>query len=657
MGLCTFCSSIPLKLFSTHRDKQCAIKHQPSFPALQASGSAGCELCKLFLHAIQKQMEDGENDRVFGPWSKTGSVTLSSTKFDGQGVDIEYRTAGKFRGRLVPPEWSGPNPSDSAMNPDKEIPVINYWLDNCQKNHAACASSEPNFMPSRVIDVGHAEDKEVRLVSTVELDFTDRPRDAAARRYLALSHCWGLTMPPTATTTSSTIADRLQAIPMAGLSRTFTDFISIARRMYVPYVWIDSLCIIQDAKEDWEKEASQMAAVYSNSYCTIAASSSVDGNGGCHVDPNSEPYGPVTLSIKETDEDGYSTVQKVRVFSLSATPITSILQQDPLSSRGWTFQERELSNRILHYSKDSIRWECRDLKASLQFPWQDTNAFNGNLRTFDVGQIGPQNADQQLNAEQKDKDEKAWFEAVLNYTGRTLTKQSDVLHAFSGIARTVESRTSDRYLAGLWYSNLIHCLCWNSNWHPSGKKPVFDINNPESITHARRPGYLAPSWSWASIIGQVRYEWWIFHALDPCLTPKAASLMPKILEATTISAGLDKYGSLKGGRIRLVGKMKPALTRGEGFARQDREGVYDLHKGKMREVGMIKYDVPSEAPAGKIKAIICLCVLPRAEKHRDAVGLALLPTAIKNEYCRVGLVFGIQWSWYETCVDWEITIV
>ncbi|MCJ1466072.1 hypothetical protein MMC07_004691 [Pseudocyphellaria aurata] len=465
-------------------------------------------------------------------------------------------------------------------------------------------------------------------------------------------------MPPTATTTSSTLAERLQAIPTAGLSRTFADFIDIARRMHVRYVWIDSLCIIQDSREDWEKEAARMALVYSNAYCTIAASSSENGNEGCHVDPDSKPYGPVNLSFDEIDENGKTTVQNVHVFSLFGKELVNVLQQDPLSSRGWTFQERELSNRVLHYSKDSIRWECRGLKASLQFPWQDTKAFNGALRAFDAGQVGPRKPDRPLDEKSEEKEQEAWFEAVQRYTNRALTKQADKLHAFSGIARAVGSRRNDRYLAGLWYSNLIRCLCWNSGWHPAGKHGVFDPERPEPITHARQSEYLAPSWSWACLTGSVRYEWWIFHALDPHPTRQAARLMPRILEATTDPAGFDEYGSLTRGRIRLAGKMKAAFTRGEGFARQDREGVYDFHRGQAREVGMIKYDVPAESPPGLAQAISCLCLLPRAERLGDAVGLGLVPSGTDDGcYRRAGLVSAIRLSWYEDCMEEEITIV
>jgi Heterokaryon incompatibility protein (HET) len=539
---------------------------------------------------------------------------------------------------------------------DKEIPIINHWINNCQKNHAGCVSGLQGFMPTRVIDVGSAN-SQPRLVLSSDLDFN---LDTTDRRYLALSHCWGRTMPPTATTTSCTLAERLREIPMAGLSRTFADFINISRRMRVKYVWIDSLCIIQDSKQDWEIEAAQMASVYSNSYCTISASSSANGTGGCHSDPDSEPYGPVTLPFNELDENGNHIAKSIRVYSLFGEPIANILQRDPISSRGWTFQERELSNRVLHYSRDSIRWECRSLKASLQFPWQDTNAFNDVLRTFDAGQLSPRGSGQHFNdrsQKEKERDMEAWFQAVQNYTGRALTVQSDKLPAFSGIARAVQLRTGDRYLAGLWESDLIYFLCWASAWHPAGSNTIWNPESPEPINHARQFEYHAPSWSWGCITGKVRYEWWIFHALDNPIPASNAQYLPQVLEATTIPAGIDEYGQLKGGWIRLKGKIKRAFTRGEGFSRQDREGIYDVHEGKMREVGMIRYDIPSEAPVGKLKVILCLCVLPRQERYNDLVGLALVPTGKVSEYRRVGLIFQIKLSWYEGCTESTITIV
>ena len=105
MVLCSFCSSIPLKLFSTARNTQCTIQHHNSFQDLQESGAAGCEVCNLLLNSIQKQTDDGENDRVFGGWPKDGSVTVCSTKFDKQLINIGHKQAGSFRGNNIPTGW------------------------------------------------------------------------------------------------------------------------------------------------------------------------------------------------------------------------------------------------------------------------------------------------------------------------------------------------------------------------------------------------------------------------------------------------------------------------------------------------------------------------------------------------------------------------
>jgi hypothetical protein len=109
---------------------------------------------------------------------------------------------------------------------------------------------------------------------------------------------------------------------------------------------IDSVCIIQDSREDWEKEAAQVASVYSNAYCTIAASSSSNGSEGCRVTPDLVPYGPVPLPRIKTDDLGNSVSEQVRVFFQFGMPTQNILQTDALTKRGWTLQERELSSRI-----------------------------------------------------------------------------------------------------------------------------------------------------------------------------------------------------------------------------------------------------------------------------------------------------------------------
>jgi hypothetical protein len=116
--------------------------------------------------------------------------------------------------------------------------------------------------------------------------------------YVTLSHCWGAKQ--IITTTQETPRSRLAAIPWKDLSRTFQDAIIITNNLGYRYIWIDSLCIIQNDHQDWELESKNMASIYQNSILTIAASKSKDGDGGCFAStpdlPGNEVPHPYTKS-------------------------------------------------------------------------------------------------------------------------------------------------------------------------------------------------------------------------------------------------------------------------------------------------------------------------------------------------------------------------
>jgi hypothetical protein len=185
-----------------------------------------------------------------------------------------------------------------------------------------------------LIDIGKDLKDNVSLVITTETQLLER-------RYLALSHCWGSTMPTSAKLTLETLDINRKSIDLQGLPRTFQDFIEIARRLGVRYVWIDSLCIIQNSKEDWQSEAAQMASVYSGAYLTIAASSSADGRGGCHVIEGEKSYGPVDIDALESTNNGADPIKpstrRFRVWTRGSAYVS--LKNDPLTRRGWTLQE------------------------------------------------------------------------------------------------------------------------------------------------------------------------------------------------------------------------------------------------------------------------------------------------------------------------------
>ena len=145
------------------------------------------------------------------------------------------------------------------------------WLKQCVKNHKRCASSEEVPLPRRVLDLGMpgSEDK-LKLYE---------PENETGR-YIALSHCWGNSQYP-AKTTSLTLNRNKRNIPWNSFPKTFQDAIKFARWLKIRFLWIDSLCIIQDSKEDWEEEAPKMIDIYQRSFLTIAATGSPSDDEGC----------------------------------------------------------------------------------------------------------------------------------------------------------------------------------------------------------------------------------------------------------------------------------------------------------------------------------------------------------------------------------------
>jgi serine/threonine protein kinase len=113
-------------------------------------------------------------------------------------------------------------------------------------------------LPTRVINVGD-KDADPYLQET----------EGQYGHYVALSYCWG--GKGRLTTTSESIEDRKRRISFSTLPATFREAIYICRTYGVRFLWIDSLCIIQDSCEDRKAEMRRMGAIYRGALFTIVA--------------------------------------------------------------------------------------------------------------------------------------------------------------------------------------------------------------------------------------------------------------------------------------------------------------------------------------------------------------------------------------------------
>ncbi|KAF4336377.1 het-domain protein [Fusarium beomiforme] len=264
-------------------------------------------------------------------------------------------------------------------------------------------------------------------------------------------------------------------IRLDSLGQTFRDAISITKRFGVEFLWIDCLCIIQDSDEDWRKESLLMREVYEHSYCNIAATASSDGRGGCFRSRDARVVRPCLVNM--------TVGGQTQRYQLIDFPVWyQMFERSPLNARAWVLQERLLSPRVLHFGIDQIVWECNELTACERYPLgihaplpkiQGPRAMRRFMTTPDPESAVLEN----------------WSLLVQAYSACGITKDTDRLIALQGIVRMLQDVVRSPFSSGLWMKDIERQLSWV-------------VLSPKL---ARRPSeHIAPSWSWASLVGEVK---------------------------------------------------------------------------------------------------------------------------------------------------------
>nr|ABC46542.1 HET domain protein pin-c3 [Neurospora crassa] len=415
-------------------------------------GGGGCDLCYMIVHYsyresrckfpaasrpyyLPPEIDPRQDERyqdvplVFGR-----EATKQGDSWEYRMVCLSNRSLWGAEVVKVPESWWPkylPPMAYNDQNPEINVLLLKDWLENCRQNHKRCREIKKttmdtgtDFLPTRLLDVqafGTGSDPSSHLGDDVRLVYLSPPTMGSEsadtikspQPYFTLSHCWGPPEKRPTTTTKANLSQRMERIPFIELPRTFQDAIEMTRKLGHRYLWIDSLCIVQDDEQDWAREASLMAKVYSHASCTLSALSSHDSSGGLHLEPLDEDRSYMDLSITSTPPEPYpadgstgtrqnesdTETNMNRAFASSSSssfPRFRLLYYSnedwhtlyngtnrtmhmgglsndisPLRSRAWTLQERELSRRIIHFARKQVLWECAELKATAQRPWHD----------------------------------------------------------------------------------------------------------------------------------------------------------------------------------------------------------------------------------------------------------------------------------------------
>ncbi|KAI0480679.1 heterokaryon incompatibility protein-domain-containing protein [Xylariaceae sp. FL0804] len=372
----------------------------------------------------------------------------------------------------------------ARTNPHQSYRNLKQWIKTCEENHP-CRPKGPTKLPTRVLKI--ANDKVCVAMM----------KDKEAL-YATLSHRWGER--ETFSLTTKNMDSMADDIPWAEIPRTYREAINITRELGIAYIWIDSLCIVQDEAEDWKRESQRMHEVYGNSYLNIAANQAADCHGGI--------FGPSDLAERHPGHE----VPGSRVLVQQQPPYTHLDHggnyyrwhgTPPLLQRGWVLQERLLPRRVVYYAANELRWEC-NVTTDCQCGGITVVArFKPDFHLallLGGGGGGGETAGVPVPPLPLPF---AWMRVAERYSQLELSYASDRLPALSGVAQRVvqvlaqqqkqqQGQGGGRYLAGLWEQHLAHQLPWRLR--DKQRRPA---------AAGSEYGYRAPSWSWAAVFGSL----------------------------------------------------------------------------------------------------------------------------------------------------------
>ncbi|KAG9235317.1 heterokaryon incompatibility protein-domain-containing protein [Amylocarpus encephaloides] len=581
--LCQSCQALPNSFFEYRTSVPSSRRlHHVSFESLEASANGGCSVCSLLYT------------------------------------------------KLAPIHTLGPHPClevvgwDPVLQPDR--------LNSLRQDQgiflqtSSYPRAEPGFPPKTLLDVGSGSRATLRLISTTD----SKP---GAYKYLTLSYCWGRSMPISATTRTDTLAQRILRIRLRKLPRTFRDAVAITRRLSLRYLWIDSLCILQNFAEDWQRESALMGKTYSHSACTLAAAASVDCHGGLFAKRSELPILGVTSSTSSSRSSFVLLKQRYEGWD-------DLFRQSPLNSRGWTLQERELSPSIIYFTKHTMLFECRETRGSERGESKgDTcqpTAKEDLIPKSLVKDIDAQRCMDEIPLERqvsnhfdwrKERRYEAWLEMVQAYSERHLSVSSDKFPGLSGLASELAYLLNDEYVAGIWMGDIHSGLAWR-----------FPTNRENRSAQESNYG---PSWSWAKVAGPISYDIVRrYHKSQKEILHQAASTMeltnPILLYASSIPAGNDLHGTLLSASLHFFGQSIPIrrskkanyVARGESIAI-----IWDSFPHPSSDVSLFSL--------GQIAAGLVLVAHASAERT----------------YRRVGIVQNLSPSWFTNAQSQQLILV
>lgn len=312
--------------------------------------------------------------------------------------------------------------------PYLDLQGLKAQIDDCVAGHESPCADVHGTLPAafRIIDVQ-------RLCVAI------LPTDA---RYVALSYVWngvsGAQFPRLTRESFQHLTTNLALRP-DNLPLLIWDAIVLCRQLGVRYLWVDRLCIVQDDKTEKPLQIRAMDAIYRSAYFTIAAAVE-----------NAAVLGLPGVQGRPRRSCVWNSTRQFSVeVQMLENNIHQMVNRSAWSTRGWTFQERLLSRRILYITEFESYFTCCRA-AYHERLGQDMQYYSEEVGIWD----------RTIGAVHEIRSARTYNECIERYTSLNLSFMSDILNAFAGISNVVSTQLGTELLFGLPERDLLRALQW-----------------------------------------------------------------------------------------------------------------------------------------------------------------------------------------------------
>ncbi len=246
------------------------------------TNSSYCPLCRLVLLSLGPEVPDEKNGvplEVSFSWTTTGlrrphsrkdrdristiREIVPSVELQGGGF-VDYPTPILFP-RIGILANDAPTPHKSLcsrfIKDQIDFTMVQNWISICKTRHIKCAGSHPDLGQGTITDLV-AEIPSLRMIDVIDSCVIPAPHNC---NYVALSYVWGKVDPLTilrslkSNTAELEIPGALaQSIHYSKIPLTIRDAMIVVKEIGMRYLWVDSLCIVQD---DFGPGGSKMQAI------------------------------------------------------------------------------------------------------------------------------------------------------------------------------------------------------------------------------------------------------------------------------------------------------------------------------------------------------------------------------------------------------------